>query len=38
VNALLDCAGSPEECAKEAQRLAAMGYTTLKVKVRHSLS
>ena len=34
VNGLLDCAASPEECAREALALAAQGYTALKIKAR----
>ena len=34
VNGLLDCAGGPAECAREAQALAAQGYAALKIKAR----
>ncbi len=33
INGLLDCAGTPDECAVEAAAMAARGFSALKLKV-----
>jgi L-alanine-DL-glutamate epimerase-like enolase superfamily enzyme len=38
VNGLLDCSGSPEECAAEAGKLVECGFRTLKLKVNNPLT
>lgn len=38
VNALLDCRGTPEECAAAAVELVGRGFSCIKVKVRGGTS